>query len=131
VLRFLLVEAAQVRVRSNQEWRSKFFHLGMRRGRKIAKVARAGRLAIRRYWMWRKRWNYQQLTKFGSHSQARYQSAIDNLENGSFRLGRSVGSLIQNAPHVAVAFRGAMALGYFCTFFVSRACSNPGRELLG
>ena len=43
-------------------------------------------------------------------SQARYQSAIDNLENGSFRLGRSIGSLIQNAPHVAVAFRGAMAL---------------------
>src|SRR5215467_6624320 len=26
-------------------------------------------------------------------SQARYQSAIDNLENGSFRLGRGVGSL--------------------------------------
>ena len=29
-------------------------------------------------------------------SQSRYQSAIDNLENGSFRLGRGVGSLIQN-----------------------------------
>jgi hypothetical protein len=27
-------------------------------------------------------------------SQARYQSAIDNLENGSLRLGRRVGSLI-------------------------------------
>jgi len=38
-LRFLLVEAAQVTVRSQQEWRSKFFHLAMRRGRKIAKVA--------------------------------------------------------------------------------------------
>jgi transposase len=37
LLRFLLGEAAQVTVRSNQEWRSKFFHLAMRRGRKIAK----------------------------------------------------------------------------------------------
>ena len=58
-------------------------------------------------------------------SQARYQSAIDNLENGSFRLGRGVGGLIQNAPHVAVALRGAVTLGYFRTFFLPRACSNP------
>jgi hypothetical protein len=58
-------------------------------------------------------------------SQARYQSAIDNLENGSFRLGCGVGSLIQDAPHVTVALQGAVALGYFCTFFISRACSNP------
>ena len=42
-------------------------------------------------------------------SQARYQSAIDNLENGSLRLDRCVGSLIQNAAHVAVALRGACA----------------------
>jgi transposase len=68
LLRFLLVEAAQVTLRSNQQWRSKFFHLAMRRGRKIAKVAMARRLAIRLYWMWRKRWNYEQLTKFGSHA---------------------------------------------------------------
>jgi len=58
-------------------------------------------------------------------SQSRYQAAIDNLENGSFRLGRGVGSLIQNAAHVAVALRGSVAFGYFCTFFVSGACSNP------
>jgi transposase len=68
LLRFLLVEAAQVTVRSNQEWRNKFFHLAMRRGRKIAKVAMARRLAIRLYWMWRKKWNYEQLTKFGAHA---------------------------------------------------------------
>ena len=68
LLRFLLVEAAQVTVRSDQEWRSKFFHLAMRRGRKIAKVAMARRLAVRLYWMWRKRWDYEQLTKFGSHA---------------------------------------------------------------
>ncbi|HEV2728754.1 MAG TPA: transposase [Terriglobales bacterium] len=38
LLRFLLVEAAQVTVRSQPEWRSKFFHLALRRGRKIAKI---------------------------------------------------------------------------------------------
>jgi transposase len=68
LLRFLLVEAAQVTVRSDPEWRSKFFHLAMRRGRKIAKVAMARRLAVRLYWMWRKGWNYEQLKKIGSHA---------------------------------------------------------------
>jgi transposase len=68
LLRFLLVEAAQVTVRSDPEWRSKYFHLAMRRGRKIAKVAMARRLAVRMYWMWRKRWDYEQLKKFGSHA---------------------------------------------------------------
>ncbi len=68
MLRFLLVEAAQVTVRSLPEWRSKYFHLMMRRGRKIAKVAVARRLAIRLYWMWRKGWDYEQVKKFGSHA---------------------------------------------------------------
>lgn len=68
LLRFLLVEAAQVTVRSDPQWRSKYFHLAMRRGRKIAKVAMARRLAVRLYWMWRKGWNYQQLIKFGPHA---------------------------------------------------------------
>ena len=68
MLRFLLVEAAQVTVRSLPEWRSKYFHLMMRRGRKIAKVAMARRLAIRLYWMWRKGWDYERLNKFGSHA---------------------------------------------------------------
>src|SRR5712664_2535118 len=68
LLRFLLVEAAQVTVRSLPEWRSKYFHLAMRRGRKIAKVAMARKLAVRLYWMMRKEWDYGQLTKFGSHA---------------------------------------------------------------
>jgi transposase len=68
MLRFLLVEAAQVTARSIPEWRSKYFHLAMRRGRKIAKVAMARRLAIALYWMWRKGWDYEQLRKFGSHA---------------------------------------------------------------
>jgi len=68
MMRFLLVEAAQVTVRSLPEWRSRYFHLMMRRGRKTAKVAMARRLAIRLYWMWRQRWDYEQFVKFGSHA---------------------------------------------------------------
>src|SRR5262249_60654147 len=41
LLRFLLVEAAQVTSRTLLEWRSKYMHLTLRRGRKIAKVAMA------------------------------------------------------------------------------------------
>jgi len=37
MLRFLLVEAAQVTARSLPQWRSKYLHLMMRRGRKTAK----------------------------------------------------------------------------------------------
>ena len=51
LLRFLLVEAAQVTVRTHPEGRNKFFHLAMRRGRKIAKVAIARKLAVHLYWM--------------------------------------------------------------------------------
>jgi transposase len=68
LLRFLLVEAAQVTVRSVPEWRSKYCHMALRRGRKIAKVAMAPRLAVRLYWMMRKGWSYEQLSKFGSHA---------------------------------------------------------------
>ena len=67
LLRFLLVEAAQVTSRTIPEWRSKYLHLTMRRGRKIAKVAMARKLAIRLFWMMRQGWNYQQVMKFGSH----------------------------------------------------------------
>jgi transposase len=68
MLRFLLVEAAQVTARSLPEWRNKYFHLMMRRGRKIAKVAMARKLAVELYWMWRKGWNHEQVKKFGSHA---------------------------------------------------------------
>jgi transposase len=61
MVRFLLVEAAQVTVRSLPEWRSKYVPRMMRRGRKIAKVAMARRLAVTLYWMWRKGWSYEQL----------------------------------------------------------------------
>jgi len=68
MLRFLLVEAAQVTVRSLPEWRSKYLHLMLRRGRKTAKVAMARKLAVRLYWMMRQGWDYQQWSKFGSHA---------------------------------------------------------------
>jgi len=68
LLRFLLVEAAQVTVRSLPEWRSEHFHLAMRRGRKIAKVAIARKLAIQLFWMMRKEWDYEQVKKSGPHA---------------------------------------------------------------
>jgi transposase len=67
LLRFLLVEAAQVAARSLPEWRNQYLHLTIRRGRKIAKVAMARKLAVRLYWMMRKEWDFGKLTKFGSH----------------------------------------------------------------
>jgi transposase len=69
LMRFLLMEAAQVVVRYDPDWRRRFLHLAMRRDRRIAKVAMARKLAVRLYWMWRKGWNYQQLRKFGSHAE--------------------------------------------------------------
>ena len=70
MVRFLLVEAAQVTVRSLPEWRRKYVQLMMRRGRKIAKVAMARRLAVALYWMWHKGWNYEQ-SKSSVHGPAR------------------------------------------------------------
>ena len=68
LLRFLLVEAAQVTVRSQPEWRNQFFHLAMRRGRKIAKVAMARKLAVHLYWMWRQDCDSSPWQKLGSHA---------------------------------------------------------------
>jgi transposase len=83
LLRFLLVEAAQLSARSIPEWRSKYFHLAMRRGRKIAKVAMARRLAVQMFWMWRKGWDYEQVRKFGS--QGRKFSSHTVVTKGSTR----------------------------------------------
>jgi transposase len=41
----------------------------MRRGRKIAKVAMARKLAVHLYWMWRQGWDYDQFKKLGSHAE--------------------------------------------------------------
>jgi transposase len=59
MMRFLLVEAARVTVRSLPEWRSKYLHLMLRRGRKTAEIAMARRLAVRLYWRMRQGWDYR------------------------------------------------------------------------
>jgi transposase len=61
ILRFLLVEAAQVTVR----------------------VAMARKLAVRLYWMWRQGWNYEPWIKFGS--QGRKLSSHAVATKGSIR----------------------------------------------
>ena len=63
-------------------------------------------------------------------SQAWYEAAIHDLEDASFRPDRSVGTLIENAPHVAVALGGAVARGYSRALFISRARSHPGGQVL-
>jgi transposase len=68
LLRFLLVEAAQAAVRFDADWKRRYLQLAMRREPGIAKVAMARRLGVRLYWMWRKGWDYQQVSQFGSHA---------------------------------------------------------------
>ena len=67
-LRYLLVEAGQVTVRSDQECRIKHFHLAMRRRRKIAKSPWRGDWRFACTGCGRKGWEYEQLKKFGSHA---------------------------------------------------------------
>jgi transposase len=68
MLRFLLVEAAQVTVRSLPEWRSKYFHwrCGEDGRSPRSRWRESWRFAL--YWMMRKEWDYEQLKKFGSHA---------------------------------------------------------------
>ena len=68
LVRYLLTEAAQAAVRWDPEWRRRYIHLSKRRDRAIAKVAMARILDVRLYWMWRKGYDYQQHSKFGSHA---------------------------------------------------------------
>jgi transposase len=68
LLRFLLVEAAQAAVRTNQHWRRRYIHLAMRRHKSIAKVAMGRRMATRLYWMWRNRCEYSPSFEFGSYA---------------------------------------------------------------
>jgi hypothetical protein len=42
--------------------------LAMRRQRSIAMMATTRKLAVRLYWMWRKEWDRQQSSQFGSHA---------------------------------------------------------------
>ena len=62
---------------------------------------------------------------------ARYRATIYELEDASLGLDRGISSLIENAPHMAVALRGPAASGYSRAFVVSGARANPRREVLG
>jgi len=70
-----------VTVRSQPEWRNKFFHLAMRRGRKIAKVAMARKLAVHLYWMWRQGCGYGLWQKLGGKSRTSRGCAVNHRRN--------------------------------------------------
>jgi transposase len=59
--RWLLVEAGQTAARKDPELRRLYQRLKFRRGSQIAKVAVARRLAVRLYWMLRRRVDYAEL----------------------------------------------------------------------
>jgi transposase len=67
LLRYLLVEAAQVAVRCDPQWRRRFVHLAMRRQRNIAIAAMARKLAVSLYWLWRKAEDPPAAPQSGSH----------------------------------------------------------------
>src|SRR5579864_214397 len=77
MLRFLLVEAAQAKVRSDPNWRNRYFHLLMRRGRKTAKVAMARRLAICLYWMWRQQWDSSSRPRVNDNNKFSHATSTD------------------------------------------------------
>ena len=52
---------------------------------------------------------------------ARDKASIHDLEDASLTLYRRVGTLIENAAHVAIALGGAVAAGDSRALFVSRA----------
>ena len=63
LVRWLLVEAAQMAVRYDSELRQDYRRLQFRRGHAVAKVATARKLAVRMYWMLRSGAAYAQLVR--------------------------------------------------------------------
>jgi transposase len=62
-MRFLLVEAGQTAARLDDELKRAYRRLAARKGRAIAKVMVARRLAVRLYWMLRKQCTYTELAR--------------------------------------------------------------------
>jgi len=62
-MRFLLVEAGQTAARFDDELKRAYRRLAARKGRAIAKVMVARRLAVRLYWMLRNGWTYTELAR--------------------------------------------------------------------
>src|ERR1700745_1026091 len=63
-------------------------------------------------------------------SEARDRAAIDNLEDASFGPGCGVGSLVENAPHLAGAVRSSVSVFPTRTLVVASADTHPRGELL-
>ena len=66
LLRMLLVEAAQVAVRYDPEFRREYLHRCHRKPKGVAKVAAARKLAVRLYWMLRTQVSYPQIVRIES-----------------------------------------------------------------
>jgi transposase len=67
-LRMLLVEAAQVAVRCDPQFRNEYLHRCYRKPKGVAKVAAARKLAIRLYWMLRTQRPYPEVVRIESRS---------------------------------------------------------------
>jgi hypothetical protein len=63
MMRSLLVEAGHSAARLDAELRKDYQRLKLRRGSGVAKVAIAGKLAVRMYWMLRSQASYAQLVR--------------------------------------------------------------------
>jgi len=61
-------------------------------------------------------------------SQARHETAINNLEDTSFGLCGGVATLIKNAPHITVALRRSVTVIHACALFVTGAGAHPRGE---
>ena len=63
--------------------------------------------------------------------ETRHEMAIDNREDRAFGLDRSVRSLIEDTPHLAVALRTAVTVVHARALLVAGAGSHPGGEVFG
>ena len=66
MLRMLLVEAAQIAVRYDPEFRREYLHRCHQKPKAVAKVAAARKLAVRLYWMLRTQRPYSAVVRIES-----------------------------------------------------------------
>ena len=75
LLRSLLVEAAQVAVRYDPQFRKQYLHRCHQKPKAVAKVAAARKLAVRLYWMLRTNRGYPEVVRVESSSRVPLVSA--------------------------------------------------------
>jgi len=71
----MLVEAAQIAVRYDPQFRSEYLHRCHTKPKGVAKVAAARKLAIRLYWMLRTNTGYPEIVRIESSSRVPLVSA--------------------------------------------------------